>query len=46
MHPYISQVLITQRVEDAISKAAAERRYTQARRNHRRRLPHWLSRTA
>ncbi len=48
MHPYISQALITQHIEDALSQAEAGRRHAQARmgRRHHRWLAHWLAKAA
>jgi len=49
MHPYISQVLIAQHIEDALSRAEADRRHAQARmghRHHHRWLAHWLTKAA
>ena len=47
MHPYISQALITQRIEDAIHRAEADRLHAQARMaHHRRRLARLLSRAS
>ena len=47
MHPYISQALITQRIEDALTQAEADRRHAQARLGHHRRwLAHWLTKAA